>query len=196
MRVEIAFEAEASSEKLEIPWENPASGARYVDLREDAKAMERIEEARRYLPLRTFLAAVNSADSLFSTARAKTWTQEEASASAASAAGGCEFASQVDLVFAPEQLIAALGHYENLTQRLYELLAREPGSDTLRAELRVRPCRFRATAVRGFSLAILLFARGASPEQAELRWGLGLARVQQALLFTSRVLRQQITQAS
>jgi hypothetical protein len=39
-----------------------------------------------------------------------------------------------------------------------------------------------------------LAAKGNTPEQAVLRWGLGLAHLQQALLFTSRHLRQQIAQ--
>jgi hypothetical protein len=39
-----------------------------------------------------------------------------------------------------------------------------------------------------------LEARGTGGEQARLRWGLGVAHVQQALLFTSRYLRQQMGQ--
>ena len=45
-----------------------------------------------------------------------------------------------------------------------------------------------------FALKIELEAVGDSGEQAALRWGLGLAHLQQALLFTSRYLRQQISQ--
>jgi hypothetical protein len=41
-----------------------------------------------------------------------------------------------------------------------------------------------------------LEAVGDSNEQATLRWGLGLAHVQQALLFSSRYLRQKISQKS
>jgi len=41
-----------------------------------------------------------------------------------------------------------------------------------------------------------LEAAGDSSEQATLRWGLGLAHLQQALLFTSRYLRQQNSQKS
>jgi hypothetical protein len=39
-----------------------------------------------------------------------------------------------------------------------------------------------------------LAAQGDSAEQAVLRWGLGLAHVQQALLFTSRHLRMRLAQ--
>jgi hypothetical protein len=45
------------------------------------------------------------------------------------------------------------------------------------------------------ALCIRLIAFGDSSEQAGLRWALGLAHLQQALLFTSRLLRQQVKQA-
>lgn len=44
------------------------------------------------------------------------------------------------------------------------------------------------------TLELRLEATANSPEQAGLRWGLGLAHVQQALLFMSRVVRQQLKQ--
>jgi hypothetical protein len=43
---------------------------------------------------------------------------------------------------------------------------------------------------------VRLLAKGDSAEQAALRWGLGLAHLQQALLFTSRHLRQHLKQFS
>jgi hypothetical protein len=39
-----------------------------------------------------------------------------------------------------------------------------------------------------------MVAHGESAEQAEIRRGLGLARLQQALLFRARVLRQQFSE--
>ena len=44
------------------------------------------------------------------------------------------------------------------------------------------------------ALWLRLAAKGESPEQAVLRWGLGLAHIQQALLFTSRYLRLHLAQ--
>ena len=75
-----------------------------------------------------------------------------------------------------------------------ELLEHESGQ-TVRLELRVRRCRFRATGGSGFGLALLLRARGETAGQAEIRWGLGLAHLQQALLFVSRGVRQRLAQA-
>ena len=205
MRVEVAFELDEASEKLEIPWESSDPDIRYFDLREDTKLIERLEVARRHPPLRNFLTAMNSADSLFATARCKTWlTQQDpgsGAASGATAAPGtglepCEFASQVDLVFTPEQFNFDRSQYAGLTGRLVELLTRESAPDALRVALRARACHFRTPSRWGFCLAVFLYARGATPEQAEVRWGLGLARIQQALLFTSRTLRQKIERTS
>jgi hypothetical protein len=193
MRVEVAIRAEESSETLEIPWESSDPEVRYFDLRGDPRAIARIDAARQHPPLGSFLVAVNSEDSVFATTRCKTWLQQVAAASGAEA---CEFGSRIDLVFAPEPFNFQRSRYDNLTQRLQELLSRETAPDALRSELSVRPCRFHATARLGFCLRILLRARGATSEQVELRWGLGLARIQQALLFISRIVRQQIAQVS
>jgi len=193
MRVELALEPAEPVEKLEIPWESPDPTRRYLDLRDDPRGITQVEEARRHPPLRSFLVAVNSDDSLFATARCKTWQKQDDPSAGASP---CEFSSRLELVFAPEQLNFDRRQHEGLARRLEELLTRETAPDALRSELRVLSCRYRAPGREGFCLRITLHARGTTPEQAEMRWGLGLARIQQALLFVSRVLRQQIAQVS
>jgi len=186
MRVEVAFELAESDERLNVPWEKP-DGTRFLDLRSTPKAIQEIEPARRYRPLHNFLAAVNSTDSVFATARCRVWLEQETG-------DASEFASEIDLFFASEDLNAERTQYEGLCQRLLELLAQESGQ-TLRAELRVRRCRFGTTGQNGHCLAVFLHARGETPGQAEIRWGLGLAHLQQALLFVSRGVRQRLTQA-
>jgi hypothetical protein len=84
--------------------------------------------------------------------------------------------------------------YFQLIQKLIELL-KGAGSQEV---LMVRLCLVSAVQDESspgvFSLGIGLEAVGDSGEQAALRWGLGLAHLQQALLFTSRHLRQVISQ--
>ncbi len=193
MRVEVFSEPAEPGEQLEIPWESPDPARRYLDLRDDPGGIAQIEEARRHPPLQNFLVVVNSEDSLFATARCRTWQKLDESSAGASP---CEFSSRLDLVFAPEQFNFDRSHYDRLIRRLEELLTRETARDALRSDLRVLPCRYRALGREGFCLRIDLHARGATPGQAEMRWGLGLACIQQALLFVSRVLRQQIAQVS
>jgi hypothetical protein len=189
MRVDVISPAD---EALEFPWESADPAGRYLDLRETPKAIEQVPAARRHPPLRTFLAAVNSGDSLFTTLRSKAWPEAAGTGSEAV----YEFASRIDLVFASERLQSSLAAHGDLVERLRALLTKEDESAPLRAELSLVPCRFRAQGTQGCALRIVLRARGARPEQAELRWGLGLARIQQALLFTSRALRQQMGMAS
>ena len=195
MHVEVAFQLGESSEKLEIPWNSPDPAVRYVDLRATPGALAQLEEARRHLPLRNFLAAVNSADSIFSTAKCRTWLNQDDRSSGAAKAEPCEFASSIDLFFALDDFNFDRSQYEGLTGRLKELLTGDAPADPLRAELCIRRCHFRALDRWGFSLTMFLYARGSTPEQAELRWGLGLARLQQALLFLSRVIRHQLAQS-
>jgi hypothetical protein len=82
-------------------------------------------------------------------------------------------------------------NYVALCVGLKELLERDTAIST-RAVLRISPCDFTAENRRGYCLSIRLVAEGNSAQQAELRWGLGLARVQQALMFRSRALKQLI----
>src|SRR5437879_8534177 len=65
MRVEVAFELDEASEKLEIPWESSNPDIRYFDLREDTKLIERLEVARQNTPLSNLLTAMNSEDTIY-----------------------------------------------------------------------------------------------------------------------------------
>jgi hypothetical protein len=185
MRVEIIDDTEDREPAAVFP---PAED--YVDLRENPRAVERIATARQYPPLRTFLATVNGADSSFSSASARTRADSPASVSAGEA---YEFSCQASLVFAESPLNFERGLFVDLTAGLKELLERDP-SGSVRTVLRISPCDFRAQNRRGFCLGIRVVAGGVSAEQAEMRCGLGLARIQQALLFRARVLRQQCSE--
>jgi len=199
MRVEVAFQVGDSDEGLEVPWKGREGVPGYLDLRNDPLALGQIEPARRHRPLQNFLAAVNSADSVFSTARCKTWLDFEGLGGEGQAS---EFASRIDLFFALEDFNLDRSRYEELAERLLELLAHDP-TDAVSARLCLHRCCFGAPArlpdgqgTRGYALRVFLYARGATPGQAELRWGLGLARLQQALLFISRVIRQHLGQSA
>jgi hypothetical protein len=182
MRVEIIEDMEGRGLAAVFP-----PGADYVDLRKNPHAVERIEPARRYPPLRIFLSAVNSADSSFSSVSVSTRADSPASVSAGES---YEFASQARLVFAHPSLNFKRERFASLTAGLKELLERDSGEAT-RAVLRISPCDFPAQGRRGFCLSLRLVAHAVSAEQAEMRCGLGLALLQQALLFSARALRQQ-----
>ena len=82
--------------------------------------------------------------------------------------------------------------YFILLQTLQELLKNTSSSDALFATMCVTaPATDEAHASEP-SLILQLEALGSTPEQAELRWSLGLQHVQEALLSASDVLRQHL----
>lgn len=181
MLVKIVDEIESGAEARVFPPEQ-----KHMDLRANPKDIDRIAGAQNHLPLRNFLATVNGADSIFATARATTKSDVPAAVPADRA---YEFASQSTVVFADPDLNWDRKNYAELASGLKELLERETG-DTVRAVLLISSCHFADRKRQGFCLGIRLVAEGESAQQAETRWGLGLARVQQALLFRSRAMRQ------
>jgi hypothetical protein len=160
-----------------------------IDLRTNPEAVEKIAAARQYLPLRNFLDSVNGPESVFATSSVSVKSDLPTAVSAGSA---YEFASQATIVFAVPLFNWDQKYYLELCAGLKELLERD-SSGTVRGVLRISPCDFTEENRRGFCLSIRLVAEGSSAQQAELRWGLGLARVQQALLFRSRALKQQVS---
>ena len=98
------------------------------------------------------------------------------------------FASRVDLTISNGAQSLHRHQYEDFAADLAQLLEREPG-DALGVELQIASARI-PDGRQGLSLGISLVARGVGRDQAQLRWSLGLARVQQALWFEARALRQ------
>jgi hypothetical protein len=162
--------------------QNRSSGGT-LDLREDPGAVERIEIARRHPALRAFLLSLNAEESPFSTLGCKVWNDDQEGAEP------CIFASRVDLLLSHDSARVGQEQYQEFARRLATLLEREPG-DSIRAELHIARAEI-ARGPQGCCLRLFLYARGARPEQAQLRWGLGIARVQQALLFVARAIRNQ-----
>lgn len=184
MRIDAVLAPDAA-EQLDLPWQSPR--AHFLDIRRNARAIYQIEAARQHPPLGRFLATVNSEDSVFATAAARVQPAEPSAPGAP-----CRFSCRIALLFAEENFNFDTTHYEGLIAQLQKLLGSESEPDSLALALRIGPCRFARLQREGFHLALTLDATGDSPEQAELRWGLGLVRVQQALLFLSRVVRQHL----
>jgi hypothetical protein len=153
------------------------------DLHDDPRSIGRIEPARQHPSLRGLLLNLNADESPFSTFGCKVWAATESAG-----AEPIEFASRIDLIVSRGADEPDEAHCDDLARRLAALLECEPG-EALRVELHISSAQL-AGGRQGFCLRLLLFARGEGPEQARLRWSLGLARVQQALLFLARAIRQ------
>ena len=186
MRVEAVNSLGVSSAGIEIPWSG-ADGDAYLDLRENPAAIAQIGAARENSPLMTFLTAVNGAGSLFATLRAKVWGE-----SASQAGAEFTFHSRVDLIFARAEFNFIPERYEDVVQRLVTLWMKDSSGDSLSVRMEILPCAYGAEKRDGAALRLTLTSRSASAEQARVRWGLGIVRVQQALLFVSRAMRQKL----
>jgi len=180
MRVEMHVAEEAGQQGLRFP---PTED--YVELRGNPQGVLRIPVAVENLPLRNFLDSVNAPESLFASFGA---SASEVPAETSAANPGV-FRSRVTLVYSELALNLQRDLYEQLAVQLAGLLLRESG-DALSCDLEVARCAF--SLGEGQCLRVTLTARAPNAEQARLRWGLGLARVQQALLYCSRQMRQKM----
>ena len=89
----------------------------------------------------------------------------------------------------PEDQESTSLHF-TLLEKLSELFRNAGSSATLAVMLSLIKVPASKGRNAGLALGLRLEANGDSLEQAELRWGLGLAHIQQGLLFVSRWLRQ------
>lgn len=167
-----------SSDKQEIK-----GASERFDLREDPRAISRIDPARQHPALSGFLLNLNSEESPFSTLGCKVWSSIQSAE-----AEPHVLASRIDLMMHQDGGFHGQSQYEELARRLADLLEREPG-DALQAELYVAPIAL-ADLHQRYCLRLVLSASGRGEQQARLRWTLGIARLQQALLFLARAIRQ------
>ena len=149
----------------------------------DTEAIRRDAAARELPALRGFLSSLSDEESPFSIDSYELWGADSDVESEP-----IVFASRVDLTISNGAQRFDRRQYEDFAARLAKLLEREPG-DALGVELQIASARF-PDGRQGLCLGVVLRAHGESQGQAQLRWSLGLVRVQQALLFEARSLRQ------
>ena len=105
------------------------------------------------------------------------------------------YVGQFVIVFRRLDLSSNLRLYSLLLQTLQELLKQVTSSDALFLTMCVlAPLAEQAPASEP-SIVLRLEAIGSAPEQAELRWSLGLAHIQEALLSASQLLKQHLAKA-
>ena len=140
------------------------------------------------LALQNFKVALQGDDSLFESRRAGNLLVTRTDQGRATCSGGFV------LTLRDKESSRNRGLHFQLIQKLIELL-RDAGSPEI---LSVKLCLISEAQDESTrevrALRVELESVGDSNEQATLRWGLGVAHLQQALLFTSRYLRQQGSQ--
>jgi hypothetical protein len=186
MRVEAVNLLSDKTARIEFPRKN-AAGEGYLDLRENPGAVTQIAAAREYPPFARLLLQLNEEGSLLRTIHSKVWA-----ASASQSGGEHSFQLRIELIFTHDPFNSMPDRFEDIVGRLVQLWMKDLSADTLAARLEILPCSYAASARDGAALRITLTARGADADQARTRWGLGLVRLQQALLFVSRAMKQKL----
>ena len=152
----------------------------------EGAAGEAYSDAAVERALKNFLAAIASEDSLFAGEAAGVVLGTGNS-------GESVCAGTISLKFRDEKLVRSRQAHFSLLEKLSDLLKQAGSAESLRALLSAGSVVSDRQEPE-YALRMRLEATGNSREQAGLRWGLGLAHVQQAVLFTSRSLRQQLMQ--
>lgn len=152
---------------------------------------EAAADAAATLAIKNFVAALQNNDSLFALLEPLEGPARDGESSERT------FFGDIVVGFKQEEFSRQRGLQFLLVEKMIELLREAGSKDTLEAKL----CLTSQHPLEGeggqkqHALCVRLLAKGDSAEQAALRWGLGLAHLQQALLFTSRHLRQYLKQA-
>jgi hypothetical protein len=155
-----------------------------------AAAGKRADEALVKLALQSFQSAIQGDASFFDSRRTGELELAVGEDGRAICSGGFL------LSFRGKQFGSNRGLHFQLIQKLFELLKNAGSAELFSARLCLVSEKPEEGMPGGLALRVDLEAVGDSNEQATLRWGLGLAHLQQALLFTSRHLRQKVSQKS
>ncbi len=156
-----------------------------------------VDDAGVERALRSFFAAIESDDSLFTCeAPGARLVDGALSGNLGSTPGAALCSGDFVLRFRGASLGSSRKLHFSLVEKLVELLKADGSAGWLAARICLTSEPGGDAKPPGFALRLRLEAQGNAAEQAALRWGLGVAHVQQALLFTSRYLRQQIGQSA
>lgn len=149
--------------------------------RDSAARPPDLQDAVTIRALQNFHDTLRSADSIFSV------EDPGVVSTASNPSAVAHYSGQCVVTFRDDQLKSNREMHFRIVEKLVELLTEVGSLEVLTAKL----CLI-STENKRFGLWIYLEASGQSSQQAAIRWGLGLAHVQQALLFLSRYIRQQV----
>lgn len=187
MQADFAVELGPDDETLDLPWADEARRLRYYDLKRHPDMRVNIEEVRREPALGEFLSTMNSAASIFETAKCDAWPSNEMNPEEEIFGATHKFGSYVDFLFVDEQARLDFPRHEEFARRLTALLKKAPEIPA-GAEFLIRRCRYhQEEQVRtGFYTTFYLFGYGDDEAQAHQRWVIGLKLVENAIRQAER----------
>ena len=187
MQSDYSIELGADDEVLELPWSGHNQGLRYYDLKHHPELLCCVEEAQRVQELGSFLAAINSPESILETAKCDVWASTDISPEEEIFAAPVKCGSYIDLLFSDEARRFSLPHHENLATSLTGLLKLAPEIPAA-AEFLIRRCYYHYAndqTKEGFYITFYLFGYDSDDVSAHQRWAVGLKLVENAILQLS-----------
>src|SRR4051812_30167950 len=195
MQADFSVELGADDDCLEVPWASTDGALRYFDLKRRPELLLEIVETHENRELAEFLSALNSANSIFETAKCDTWVSDEIAEEEEIFGATWKFGSYVDIIFAEPSEQLSFARHEEFSKTISQLLSKAPDFATA-VEFVIRRCFYHsddgnATSDvkldlprhrEGFGITVYSYGYGDDASEAKQRWVIGLKVVQNALL--------------
>lgn len=191
MLAECNAECSPDDPLLVVPWTDPATGARFIDLRAEPYDLAEVREAEQQPALGRALRSLNGTRSPVMTAKCDTWwlTPEHRPEELHSLRlelnlepelAACGFGSYIDLLWRDRSLFVSAHQQQAQQDRLTRRLARLP-HDTAFCSCVLRPALLafesRGGPLEGFSTTLYVTALGPDRVAAASAWEAALADV-------------------
>jgi hypothetical protein len=193
MLSEWTAECTADAPTLVVPWSDPDSSARYVDLRAEPYDIAEIPEAELYPALGRTLRSLNATRSPFLTAKCDVWLLSaddnveelemlrlELDLDAEESMAG--IASYIDILWRDRTLFASAHQQREMLDRLTRRAERlEHRAAALACVLRPAMFDFEDTTVEGFAVTLYVRALGHDTASATAHWDAALEDITKLL---------------
>jgi hypothetical protein len=198
MQADFSVELGADDDCLEVPWASADGALRYFDLKRRPELLLEIAETHENRELAEFLSALNSANSVFETAKCDTWASNEIAEEEEIFGAPWKFGSYVDIIFTDVTEQLSLARHEEFAKTISHLLSKAPDFAAA-VEFVIRRCFYHSDDTHatsdveldapqhreGFGITVYCYGYGDDAAEAKQRWVIGLKVVQNALLQVS-----------
>ena len=182
MDADYSIELGGDDPVLDVPWTDPSGRLAHVDLKTHPESLLEVEEAAQYTELGEFLRSVNSAHSVFESAKCDAWATTELTPEEEVFAASHKFGSYVDVVFSDAADRLAFSQHEECVKRLVVLLRPAPEIASS-AEVCVRRCFYGVDGgIReGFYFTLYVSGYGNDEAWARKNWAIAMKLVENAM---------------
>jgi hypothetical protein len=190
MLADWSAECSADAPTIVVPWQDPDSDARFIDLRAEPYDIAEIPEAEQFPALGRALRALNATRSPFLTAKCDAWPLGKEDAEDASTLESLQlqldldpqharfgFSSYIDVLWRERAVFASAHHQQDRLDRITRRAQKLPHSEAA-LECVLRPAVLDLTGpLEGYAMTVYITALGADAEAALHAWAAALEDV-------------------